>query len=257
MESSSERPLSCELRSQRSCGRRPTSARTDCGRRWTAIRSTESRCAIETFEQARWIDAWRRVGATPPQDLHVQLIGRYSEPHRAYHTLRHLAECFAALDQTTHLAERSAEVELALWFHDAIYDTRASDCEEQSARWAEQALTASGADAAIAQRVTDLILLTKHSGIPVGVDARLLIDIDLSILAATAERFAEYELQVRQEYDWVPEAAFRQARKRILASFRERPCVYGTPWFAERFEARARENLARSLRALDAPSNDP
>ena len=59
------------------------------------------------------------------------LLARYSEPHRRYHTLQHLAECFAAFDEIADLAQHPADVELALWFHDAIYDTRRSDNEQR------------------------------------------------------------------------------------------------------------------------------
>ena len=67
------------------------------------------------------------------RSLYDALVARYSEPHRRYHTLQHLAECFAAFDEIAHLAEHPADVELALWFHDAIYDTRRSDNEQRSA----------------------------------------------------------------------------------------------------------------------------
>jgi predicted metal-dependent HD superfamily phosphohydrolase len=133
-----------------------------------------------------------------------------------------------------------------------VYDTRAQDNEERSARWAEQALRAGGAAGAVASRVAGLVRATRHEAAPIGADAQLLVDVDLAILGAPEARFAEYERQVRQEYAWVPEPAFRQGRARVLASFLERPALYGTPWFGERLEARARANLARSLRELAA-----
>jgi predicted metal-dependent HD superfamily phosphohydrolase len=197
--------------------------------------------------QERWGAAWRSVGVQPPEELLSQLLARYSQPHRFYHTLQHLEECFAVLAPATHFAEHLAEVELALWFHDAVYDTRAQHNEEQSARWAEQALLAAGASQVIAGRIGNLVVVTKHNAVPEGEDARLLVDVDLSILGAAEERFAEYERQVREEYRWVAEAAFRQGRARVLASFLERPSIYSTSWFAVRLEGRARANLQRSL----------
>ena len=198
----------------------------------------------------RWSVAWRLLGARPPEGLLAALIARYSEPHRFYHTLRHLDECFTALAPAAHLARHLGEVELALWFHDAVYDTRAADNEERSARSAEDALLAAGAGRDVASRVRGLVLSTKHEALPDEGDARLLVDVDLSVLGAPEERFAEYERQVRQEYDWVPDAPFRRARARVLESFLQRSSIYGTDWFAERLEARARENLRRSRRAL-------
>ena len=171
---------------------------------------------------------------------------------RAYHTLQHLRECFAQLAPVESCAEHLAEVELALWFHDALYDTRAQDNEERSADWARQALAQAGVPAEVGARVRALVLATRHAALPEVGDAQLLVDVDLSILGAAPVRFDEYERQIRQEYAWVPDAAFRQARANVLRGFLARPRIFGTPWFANRLEAPARANLARSLHALDA-----
>jgi predicted metal-dependent HD superfamily phosphohydrolase len=207
------------------------------------------------LEEVKWREAWGRLGVTPPPaPLLAELTARYAEPHRAYHTAQHLRECFSALEPASFLAEDLAAVELGLWFHDAIYDPRAHDNEEQSARWAQSALVAAGVPAEIAARVQDLVLATKHSTMPDSPDARLLVDVDLSILGAPDARFAEYEAQIRHEYAWVPEDTFRQRRARVLASFLERPAIYSTPHFARALEQRARVNLARSLRQLGSPA---
>jgi predicted metal-dependent HD superfamily phosphohydrolase len=202
------------------------------------------------FENHRWGRAWGDLGARPRDALHAELVARYAEPGRFYHTSQHLGECFAVFDTGAHLAERPAEVVVALWFHDAVYDTRAQDNEEQSARWAERELIDSGATTAVAERVAALVLATRHAAVPEGADAKLLVDVDLSILGAPEARFAEYERQVRQEYGWVPEEAFRRGRSQVLRSFLERDAIYGTAWFAERLEAKARANLERSIREL-------
>ena len=85
----------------------------------------------------RWRSTWSGLGVTAPDEgLYHELIRRYTEPHRRYHTAQHLDECFARLDEARDLARHIHEVELALWFHDAVYGTRGSDNEEQSAEWA-------------------------------------------------------------------------------------------------------------------------
>ena len=141
-------------------------------------------------------------------------------------------------------------MQLALWFHDAIYDTRAQDNEERSAIWAADSLRGAGVREDVAARVHALVMVTKHAAVPSGADAELLVDVDLSILGAPEARFAEYERQVRREYAWVPEDAFRRARARVLESFLARPRIYSTRWFERRLEERARANLARSIAEL-------
>lgn len=198
----------------------------------------------------RWNNTWRQLGLATPAAVVEQLLAKYSEAGRYYHTLQHLGECFAYLERSKSLAAHPEEVEMALWFHDAIYDTRAKDSEERSAAWAEQALRDCGAAADLSTRVRDLILVTKHAGLPAGADACLLVDIDLSILGAPEERFDEYENQVRQEYGWVPEADFRAGREKVLQQFLERDAIYSTELFRAWLEAKARTNLGRSLQRL-------
>lgn len=198
-----------------------------------------------------WARAWNGLDAEGHGlALRDALLEAWSEPQRQYHTLRHLGDCLALFEATMQLAERPAEVEIALWFHDAVYDLRARDNEARSAAWAEQALAAAGVAAPARSRVYALIMATCHSALPASADERLLVDIDLSILGADGERFEEYEVQVRQEYAWVPGLLFRRKRREILEGFLARPAIYATTWFRDRFETQARANLQRSVARL-------
>ncbi|WP_390344916.1 N-methyl-D-aspartate receptor NMDAR2C subunit [Variovorax boronicumulans] len=199
---------------------------------------------------ANWTAAWQALGvATPDDALRLELQRRYGEPQRHYHTMQHLGECLAWFDQEQALAERPGEVALALWFHDAIYDVHAHDNEARSADWARQALQAAGASDASADRVHALVMATRHDAVPEGRDAELLIDIDLSILGAERARFDEYERQVHAEYGFVPEEIRLPRRRAILQRFLDRPAIYATPRMHALLEARARENLQRSIAA--------
>jgi predicted metal-dependent HD superfamily phosphohydrolase len=214
---------------------------------WPAARPTGI-VATTVADIESWRRLWDELGAAHPDpELCAELLARYREPHRKYHTLRHLDECLAELAPVRGLAERSAEVELALWFHDAIYDVRRSDNEDRSAEWAGFAVLAAGAPREVAARVRELVLATRHSEPAESADAWLLVDIDLAILGAPAARFDEYELQIRDEYAWVPTPIFCIKRREILATFLARPRIFRTDEFHGRLEARARANLARSL----------
>ncbi len=201
----------------------------------------------------RWRLTWSDLGlsASAPSILE-DLLARYSEASRAYHTTQHLEECFEQFALASHLSHHAGEVQVALWFHDAIYDTRSPQNEERSAAWATEVLAAAGASADVQLRVSELVLATRHNAEPTSADARLTVDIDLSILGAPPSRFDEYEVQVRSEYSWVPDPVFRQARAKILREFLAHQFVYTTDFFRERLEARARANLERSLARLGA-----
>ena len=200
---------------------------------------------------ARWTTVWRELGAaTVDELLFHQLVATYSEPHRKYHTMQHLAECFTHLDEVRSEAERVAEVELALWFHDAIYDTLRKDNEQRSAEWARESALTAGLSGEQANRIHALVLDTRHDAVPAGRDAAVLVDVDLSILGTDAERFAEYERQIREEYSWVPGPLYCKARRQILRGFLARERIYSTEYFRAHYETQARENIARSLDRL-------
>ncbi|HET8648868.1 MAG TPA: hypothetical protein VFL95_02415 [Gemmatimonadales bacterium] len=200
-----------------------------------------------------WTRLWQRLGAvTPAEPVYRQLVARYSEPGRAYHTLEHVARCLEELDRHASLAEHPDEVAAALWFHDAVYDTRRNDNEEQSAAWARETLGAAKVAAPVIDRIGRLILVTRHREPPpaTDADAALVSDIDLAILGAPRAEYARYQEAIRTEYAWVPEPAFRAARKSVLEGFLARSQIYATRPFAEALEARARENLRGALDAL-------
>lgn len=199
--------------------------------------------------RARWQRDWADAGLTPPDEV-APLLARYREPHRAYHTLQHLDECFAWLDRVRADAALPHLVSLALWYHDAIYDPRGSDNEGASADLAATALRAAGAHSTMVDSVSGLILATRHDAPPAPGDATLLVDIDLAILGAPPARFAEYEDQIREEYRWVPGLIFRRRRADILRGFLDRPVLYHTPVLHQELEARARDNLTAALSKL-------
>jgi predicted metal-dependent HD superfamily phosphohydrolase len=198
---------------------------------------------------ALWDRCFRDVGLVPPEGQFAEIEAHYREPHRAYHTFRHLAECFLTLNRL-HDARAPGAVGIALWFHDAIYDTRRSDNEAESAVYARRVLLRAGASEPVIEAVSEMILATRHDGQPATQDAQLVVDVDLSILGAGQARFAQYEEQVRREYAWVEESVYCRARIAILEGFLQRRHIFSTQRFRDALEAPARENLRQSIDAL-------
>lgn len=197
--------------------------------------------------QDRWLRTWERLGSTPSATAFARLLAAYSEPSRHYHDARHLEDTFAWLDQVAQQEPVPVEVELALWFHDVVYVSRAKDNEARSADWAVLELRAAvpKASDATSAKVAQLIMATKHSDAAVDEpSAGLLLDIDLSILGAPFARFCAYEREIRREYQWVPLPAYRAGRARVLDTFLRRQHIYATAFFRQRLEAQARVNLA-------------
>ncbi|OGZ15223.1 MAG: hypothetical protein A3G11_01160 [Candidatus Lloydbacteria bacterium RIFCSPLOWO2_12_FULL_51_9] len=204
-------------------------------------------------QEQRWVVLWKRLGARgDARAVYTDLVARYSEPHRAYHTLEHIGHCLDEFEQVRHLAMNPDAVELALWYHDAIYDTKAKDSEERSATLAVEVARNASLPDSFGQSVANLITATKHASAPIDPDVQLLVDIDLSILGQSEDTFDEYERQVRKEYEWVAKDAFIAGRSAILKSFLDRQTIYSTQFFRDKYESQARANIAKSLARLRA-----
>lgn len=200
--------------------------------------------------QHSWARAWQGVGADDEgEPVRAALAAAYAEPQRKYHCLQHLTECLEWFERVRELPGHAAEVELALWFHDAVYDVKGSDNEQRSADWAAAELVKAGVAPEVIGRVSALILATKHTAVPTEPDQQVLVDIDLAILGAAEPRFAEYGQQIRDEYAFVPEELFKPRRRALLGAFLDRPRIYSTSYFHALLEERARTNLGRALGA--------
>lgn len=181
----------------------------------------------------------------------AELTAAYRAPERHYHNLTHLA---AVLGWVAALCEDDAAwpaLTLAAWFHDAVYDPRAADNEEQSAAWAQRALSELGLPANLVSRVARLILATKTHDVPPGDPAAvILLDADLAILGAEPGAYARYAAAIHREYAWVPEAAYRAGRRAVLARFLARPYIYHTERMRAEREGLAKRNLQAEIDQL-------
>jgi len=195
----------------------------------------------------RWLALWPG-DATGGHAVYRDLAARYAEPHRAYHTLDHVADCLHRLDEVRPLLARPDEAEWAIWFHDAVYDPRRADNEERSAQLAVDTLHAAGVGEDRTGCVAELIRQTAHRAADLSGDAALVCDVDLAILGAERAAFDAYDAAIRQEYAWVPDDIFRRERARVLAGFLARPRIYQTPYFVDALEQPARANLSAAIR---------
>jgi predicted metal-dependent HD superfamily phosphohydrolase len=147
----------------------------------------------------------------------------------------------------------SSAVQLAIWFHDAVYDPRAKDNEAKSAELAATLLHPLGVPAGTIDRVANLVKATAHlasAEAPAERDAAVLLDADLAILGAAEERYRRYAADIRKEYGFVSDADYRKGRAAVLKLFLGRPRIFHTPVMFEEGEARARANLAAELKEL-------
>ncbi|MEZ0093885.1 hypothetical protein [Streptacidiphilus sp. EB129] len=205
---------------------------------------------------AHWVallERVRRPGSPPPAPFGDELLRRWSEPQRRYHTLSHLAAVLAEVDRLADQADHPDAVRLAAWFHDAVYAPDRSENEERSARLAERVLPEAGVPAAVVAETARLVrLTTAHEPADGDRNGAVLSDADLAVLGGPEPAYAAYAAAVREEYAFVPDPDFRAGRAEILRQLLAQPRLYRTPAARAAYADRARENLTTELARLTA-----
>lgn len=188
-----------------------------------------------------------RFGLEENLDFFDILLEHYSEKRRAYHNKTHIADCLEKFDEVESHLSYPHEVELAIWFHDVIYNPYKGDNELQSAIRCESFMNDNGVQEEIIKRVYDLIMATKHPCVPQNKDEEYLIDIDISILGASTEEYTAYARKIRKEYSFVPWFYYKKKRKEVLQAFLDQNTLYHTEYFKDKFEEQAIENLKNEI----------
>lgn len=253
-----------------------------CWGRWIAEEREFFSNARPKAEDARLM----AVGATVFDDL----VRRYGEPPRAYHTLDHIAAGLAELDAISSYVPRLPRglFELAWWFHDAVYDPLATDNERRSEQLLRETLAPVGPavvqtnpewedvepQAALLAAAAALILATTHDqGATITPERRCVgtlglncarmtegalpffLDVDLAILGQDVPVYDAYEAGIRSEYAFAPGALYVDRRTSFLEGLVSRG-IYHTTLFRWKYEERARANIARAVARLRADGAD-
>lgn len=204
------------------------------------------------MDAARFVALWERCrvhdGGIDASALYARLADLYVEAHRRYHTPSHIDHCLEQFDLARAQIPGADAVEMALWFHDAVYDLGADDNERRSAQlFREWAGDVTGP--AFADDVCRLIRVTEHRELPERSDEKYVVDIDLSGFGLPWPLFFRESQAVRAEFVNLAEEELMAAQSRFLRSLLERDSIYATEFFRERYESRARRNITRYLAA--------
>lgn len=203
----------------------------------------------------RWYYLMSSFGLMGNEDTFRLLVEAYASTDRYYHNTDHINVCLNNLDFLEEYTVYPREVELALWFHDAVYDPLSNDNERRSAQWAGSFLGTSSpltnpASQEVISRVVGLIKATCHN-VPVQTqDESILVDIDLSILGSYPETYDAFETGIRQEYEKVPIVIYNEERAKVLDGFLQRSRIYLNGAF-ECLEEQARSNLTNAIAQLE------
>lgn len=200
----------------------------------------------------RWLDFARSLGIaeSAAEAIWRELSAAYGADGRFYHNLRHIEHTLDVAEQLREVAVDFTAVQLALWFHDVVYDPRRSDNEAESAAYAVRVLRPLGVPDELLAKVTNLILATQTHEATNDPDGWVMLDADLAILSAPPAQYDAYAQAIRQEYRFVPDEAYGVGRTAVLQKFLARKPFYLTAWMRELRDTAVYENLSRELENL-------
>jgi predicted metal-dependent HD superfamily phosphohydrolase len=194
----------------------------------------------------RFATLWRRCHPGPdalaPEPIYADVVACYGEPHRRYHTLGHVDDCLERFDGVHALPPDPGAVELALWFHDVIFDADARDNERRSAQYYLD--RAAGTSPRFRRHVCSMILASNHASVLCNADLGYVLDIDLAGFGHPWPKFRRTTDTVRAEYTHLSDAQFAVGMAGFFTVLLSRPTIFRTASFRDRCEARARANIA-------------
>ena len=177
----------------------------------------------------------------------------YNSKERAYHNLTHIAQSMKEYDNFNIY---SPKIELAIWYHDVIYNPKRNDNEEKSSEFAKNQLTNMNVNHSLINDSIRIINSTKHTYLLSNLDEMIMSDIDLSIFGKDKQRLIQYEEGIRFEYSFVPENVYRIERSKILKRFFEKDRIYYIDFFHNRYEEKAKRNLIYLINTLNETQFD-
>ena len=204
------------------------------------------------MDSSRFNTLWQRAGArnnsTPAFDV---LVDYYSEPHRRYHTARHVRDCLETYDSAVPVLANNDAVEMALWFHDVVYIVGQTDNELCSAALF-RSLSEGYLPSDFSEQVVRLIMATRHNQAPTAADEQFAMDVDLDGLAKPWNAFINDTQLLRQENSATDDKTFRGNVRGFFERLLAHPSIYATAHFEVKSEAIARSNIERLLAELDS-----
>ncbi|MCL6414833.1 hypothetical protein MIB92_04160 [Aestuariirhabdus sp. Z084] len=203
------------------------------------------------MDQKRFIKLWQDLlansSATPAEKAWLKITEYYSLKDRFYHTGDHICFCLTQLDQVIGELDNAQEVEMALWFHDVIYQMGSDSNEADSATLFCQLIGKNSALTGVRKRVSQLIMDTTHDTEPQTKDGCYLADIDISSLGLPWEEFLKDSDNVRKESPHLDDPAYRSGQRRFFESLLSKSSIFYTDYFYQRYELQARDNLSKLL----------
>lgn len=199
---------------------------------------------VYSYLAKRFCDLWQSCAGANAEQVWHKLQQHYTEPHRHYHTLGHLAQCLGELDCAKDNVVEWRATELAIWFHDIIYHYGARDNEILSAAYLRN-VAGPAMPAQFVDRVCEFIIATQHTGAAKDAATAFVVDVDLSGFGLPWEDYLADSRALREEAEGVSDERYYQGKLRFLSELQSWPSLYQSPFFRDRLETTAQSNIHR------------
>lgn len=199
----------------------------------------QSHCAQYTGDEQQVQSYWQEIYTA------------YNSKSRHYHNLKHLQDLLRQADQYQAQLQDYSTLCFSIFYHDIVYKSLRKDNEVKSGELAQARLQHLHLPTEHIKKSVQQIGATQHHQIPAGntdPDLPWFLDFDLSILGSPWERYYQYTLAIRREYRIYPAWMYRNGRRKALQRFLDRPRLFFTDEYLERYETKARKNIKRELR---------
>ncbi len=180
----------------------------------------------------------------------IEIETNYCKKKRHYHTLVHLENVYAQLENIKSNLEDWDTILFTMFYHDIIYSALKKDNEEQSALLAERRMIQLGVTSTNVEKCKNQIIATKQHLQNANSDTNYFTDADLSILGANWETYFKYLNDVRKEYSIYPNLIYNPGRKKVLHHFLGMDRIYKSNYFYEKFEIQAKLNMQKEISLL-------
>jgi len=203
----------------------------------------------KSYLEERFCDLWQSCAGASAEQVWQKLQQHYTEPHRHYHTLAHLAQCLGELDSAKEYVVEFSATELAIWFHDIIYHYGARDNEILSAAYLRN-VAGPAMSTPLINRVCEFIIATQHTGAAKDAATAYVVDIDLSGFGLPWEKYLADSDALRKEAESVSDERYYQGKLRFLSELQCWPSLFQSPFFRDRLESTAQSNISRYAAGL-------
>ena len=177
---------------------------------------------LESLSKNIIYSAYMNVLAEYITDKGINILSKmWYDPHRFYHNINHLLSIIKAIEKNVWFKELQVKEKhillIAAFFHDAIYEVKRKDNEDQSIKLFKLCLKPN-TPKELVDSVIRLIETTKHRKRPIDKLERIFWDADNAGFIGSYYNFEKIDNLLKKEYSFLSKEQWTKGRIEFLES---------------------------------------